>query len=139
MKQATLHAFRQGEDAVIGTFLLSRGEVLCQPPGDEMMEEIRDTVLLDPATGEGVDAEDDPERWLELLPLTYRSAYLRAEFSDDGRPEQEETPAPAPEPVATHGEPDEPVRHSEQAPANASQVIYDAMSAELERILGGQP
>ncbi len=126
-----------GNDVLEGKFLLRDGAIVAEPADSPLLADILSQPVRDPGSGDLVGPRT-PERWLQGLPYRYDSVYLRAQFSDDGRPEQEESPATAPAPVHLS---EGPLFIAPPAwtPDPAAAALYDAMTAELDKILGGKP
>ena len=68
---------RDGNDALVGTLHLEGGRIVPAPADSPLLQRILETeVRL--SGGERTTAADDPERFLEVLHLHYKSPYLRA-------------------------------------------------------------
>lgn len=65
-------------DQVVGTYTLADG-VIAVEGERELLASILKTPAVEPETGTVYASGGDPERWLQNLQYSLRSAYLRAE------------------------------------------------------------
>ena len=69
--------FATGEEQVLGSFIIVDGKVVIEQDTDSVLEQLLEDPMIT-ETGEGVEALDEPERWLSLLPENRCSPYFRA-------------------------------------------------------------
>jgi hypothetical protein len=78
MKTVKILATEKNGQKPICHIILDGGRLRAEPPDAPAGRNILGRPLFDPKTRKKISAEDDPERFLELLQVNYTGSYVRA-------------------------------------------------------------